>query len=77
MDRIAILLPASQLIRQHRLRVFKHGELSRYSAKALHDRPKTRPEVVAHVGKAKGVSHEGLRMSVHVGLSRGKGVGLG
>lgn len=30
--------------------------------------PKAGPEVVS---KAKGVSHEGLRMSVHVGLSGG------
>lgn len=59
-------------MRQHRPRVFKRGELSRYIAKALRNGPKTGSEVVAYVGKAKGVAHEGLRMSVHVGLSRGK-----
>lgn len=51
--------PDDQLIRQHRPRVFKRDELSRYIAKALRDGPKTAPEVVAYVGKAKGVSHEG------------------
>ncbi len=63
--------PDNQLIRQYRPRVFKRGELSRYIAKALRDGPKAGPEVVAYVGKAKGVSHEGLRMSVHVALSGG------
>lgn len=64
--------PDDQLVRQHRPRMFKRGELKRAILAALRDGPKTGPEVVAYVGKAKGVGHEGLRMSVHVALSGGK-----